>query len=107
MRRTAGMLVVASVVACGPLLSPAGTAYAGPPCERRSAAHTAQHGGLEADSAWHVRNGELPTCNGDNEGEDQQPQLDDVQKPQWNYNRGNDEQPQEKKSRFCRRHWWC
>lgn len=31
-------------------------------CEVRSIAHTAEHGGLWADSAWHVARGELPTC---------------------------------------------
>jgi hypothetical protein len=32
-------------------------------CEPRSAKHTSEHGGLIADSAWHVARGERPTCN--------------------------------------------
>lgn len=33
-------------------------------CEVRSDAHSAEHGGVYADSAWHVAHGERPTCNG-------------------------------------------
>lgn len=31
-------------------------------CEVRGPAHYEQHGGLKADSAWHVAHGERPTC---------------------------------------------
>lgn len=40
-------------------------ANADPACERRSAAHVAEHGGIAADSAYHVAHGQLPTCNPD------------------------------------------
>lgn len=34
----------------------------GVPCEPRSASHIYSHGGIDADSAWHVAHGELPSC---------------------------------------------
>lgn len=42
--------------------APAPHAYAGAGCEARSAAHIFGHGGITADSAWHVAHGELPSC---------------------------------------------
>lgn len=36
-------------------------------CEVRGPAHYDQHGGLAADSAYHVSHGERPTCTGDAE----------------------------------------
>lgn len=62
------------------------------PCEHRSAAHIAEHGGLAADSAWHVAHGDLPTC-----GEASSTADRDT-------NRDNDN---EGKSRYCRKHWIC
>lgn len=37
-------------------------AHAGADCANRGEAHIEQHGGLAADSAWHVAHGQLPTC---------------------------------------------
>lgn len=60
------------------------------PCEHRSASHISSHGGLAADSAWHVANGQLPTCDTGSAA-----QRKDA--PQQN----------ERESRFCRKRWWC
>ena len=62
-------------------------------CEVRSPAHYEQHGGLKADSAWHVANGELPTCDGDGS-------------PKAESSRYDSDEPG-KKSRYCRKKWWC
>ncbi|ALF00953.1 site-specific recombination directionality factor RDF [Mycobacterium phage Serenity] len=64
---------------------------AGPLCEYRSAAHIAEHGGRSADDAWHIKHGELPSCDESPEGEARQ----------GNDNRDNG------KSRFCRKRWYC
>ncbi len=61
MKFVGGVLVMAAV-AC--YLAPDSHAAG---CAERSAAHIAEHGGLYADSAWHVANGELPTCGGNAE----------------------------------------
>ena len=63
------------------------------PCEHRSAAHIAEHGGLAADSRWHVAHGQLPTC-----GAEQQQEA----KPAPEKKRDDG-----KKSRFCRKRWFC
>lgn len=34
-------------------------------CEYRAPSHYEAHGGLKADSLWHMQQGELPTCNPD------------------------------------------
>jgi hypothetical protein len=46
-------------------------------CEVRGAAHYERHGGLKADSDWHVAQGERPTCDGDNSSADSSRQSDD------------------------------
>ena len=74
------------------ILSPTHTAQAKPACEYRSAKHVAEHGGLAADSAWHVANGELPTCD-----------VDSGQKAK----RGGGSKDDKRKSRFCRKKWYC
>lgn len=56
-------------------------------CEHRSAAHEAEHGGHEADNAWHIAHGDLPTCD-DGSSHSEQRHDDD-------------------KSRYCRRHFFC
>lgn len=71
------------------LASEAHSAPLTPTCEVRSAAHSAEHGGLAADSAWHVAHGQLPTC----EGSD----------PEHHEDNDSDES----KSRYCRKHWYC
>ncbi|ASR77186.1 site-specific recombination directionality factor RDF [Mycobacterium phage MyraDee] len=71
-------------------------ASAGPGCERRSAAHIAEHGGIKADSAWHIAHGERPTC--------------DDEKPRAHEGSGKDkdrDKDDDRKSRFCRTHWYC
>ncbi len=68
-------------------------------CEVRSDAHIESHGGLAADSAWHVANGELPTC--DPEGA--------VKAPGRAVDRSFDSERwgDGSKSRFCRKKWFC
>jgi hypothetical protein len=39
-------------------------------CEVRSEAHQQAHGGLVADSAWHIKRGELPTCRPESDSDD-------------------------------------
>ncbi|WP_110570799.1 DUF7199 family protein [Mycolicibacterium hassiacum] len=68
----------------------AGPAVAGPLCEYRSQAHIAEHGGFNADNAWHIAHGDLPTCNTDSSAR-----------------KGDDRRDHDKKSRFCRKRWWC
>lgn len=59
-------------------------------CEHRSSAHVAEHGGMVADNAWHVSHGDLPTC--------------DTSEQRHDSSDDNDDEP---KSRYCRRHWYC
>ena len=67
-------------------------------CEVRSEAHIERHGGLAADSAWHVANGERPTCG----------QEGAVKAPERAVDESFDnERGDESKSRFCRRKWFC
>lgn len=64
------------------------------PCEHRSAAHVAEHGGLAADSAYHVAHGELPTCgNGERKASSE--------------TKNNDKPKSDDKSRYCRKHFFC
>lgn len=67
------------------------------PCEVRSAAHIAKHGGLAADSAWHVANGELPTCGEERTYSAPASQEDDRAQ----------QRSDEGKSRYCRKRWFC
>jgi len=60
-------------------------------CEVRAEAHYEKHGGLVADSLYHVAQGERPTC-----GAEQSPQAVS------SHDESNDE-----KSRFCKRKWFC
>ena len=62
------------------------------PCVHRGIAHQAEHGGFAVDSAWHVANGELPTC------DSSEPVAD---------NDYQDNDNREDNSRFCERHWFC
>jgi len=60
-------------------------------CEVRSEAHYEKHGGLVADSAWHVSRGELPTCQPSERQEASRDKSEDG----------------DKKSRYCRKRWFC
>jgi len=64
------------------------------PCEHRSSRHISEHGGLAADSAWHVAHGQLPTC-----GQEASRQRAE------DGSRKSEER--DRKSRFCRKRWWC
>lgn len=75
-------------------------ADAAPLCEHRSAAHIAKHGGLRADSAWHVANGELPTCD---PGESYRDSL----KSEFGESSSETDKNTERKSRYCRKRWFC
>lgn len=66
------------------------------PCEHRSAAHIAEHGGLAADSRWHVARGQLPTCGAEEQKDSEQA------KPAQSEKKKDDG-----KSRFCRKRIWC
>ncbi|QBJ04888.1 hypothetical protein SEA_ELEPHANTOON_87 [Mycobacterium phage Elephantoon] len=68
-------------------------ASSAPLCEVRSDAHVAEHGGLTADSSYHIQHGELPTCNGSEQTA-----------RQGDESRDND---RDNKSRYCRKHWYC
>ncbi|QJD52044.1 hypothetical protein PBI_MK4_72 [Mycobacterium phage MK4] len=94
------MRVFASILAAlGLLLLTPVSAQASPTCEYRSAAHIAEHGGLKADSAWHVAHGDRPTCDPDRHSDEST-----VVKTPTNNDSDRDEG---KKSRFCRKHWFC
>ncbi|AVP41929.1 hypothetical protein SEA_JSQUARED_87 [Mycobacterium phage Jsquared] len=66
-------------------------ARSAPLCEYRSAAHIAEHGGKVADDAWHIAHGGLPSC-------DESPRRE---------TRQGESKPDEGKSRFCRKRWYC
>lgn len=53
------LAIAAVLVGASLVTAPAAT---GSGCEPRSSKHVLEHGGLAADSAWHVARGELPTC---------------------------------------------
>lgn len=61
-------------------------------CEVRSVAHQEAHGGLHADSTWHVSRGELPTCGAEGSTAGAS---------------SHDEKDQDGKSRYCRKKWFC
>jgi hypothetical protein len=95
-------LIPGAVMALGLVfLAPGGIATASP-CEHRSAAHVAEHGGTAADNAWHVSHGQLPTCD---TGHERESSARDQNVNEGNESR-NDEDPDDK-SRFCRRHFFC
>ncbi|QFG08674.1 hypothetical protein PBI_VANISOA_82 [Mycobacterium phage Vanisoa] len=80
--------LVAGMVGAG-LVAGSGPASAAPLCEVRSSAHIAEHGGLMADSAYHVAHGDLPTCDTSDSA------------------RQGDKPREDNKSRFCRKRWYC
>lgn len=64
-------------------------------CEVRSEAHAIERGETVAsDSRWHVLNGELPTCGAG----DDSPAASSS---------GYDSDEPGKKSRYCRKKWFC
>lgn len=76
-------------------------ASAAPACEHRSDTHIAEHGGLAADSAWHVAHGDLPTCDPGQASETEQrhERAEYQSEPQDRGDRGE--------SRYCRERWYC
>lgn len=62
-------------------------------CEVRAEAHYEAHGGLVADSLYHVAQGERPTC-----GAEETPAY----VSSHDENRNDDG-----KSRYCRKKWFC
>ena len=60
-------------------------------CEVRLPVHYEEHGGLWADSAYHVSNGERPTC------------REESATPASS----SSEERDEGKSRYCRKRWFC
>lgn len=62
-------------------------------CEVRSEAHYEAHGGLWADSAWHVSRGELPTCPPPERRHYEESSSDDSE--------------DDGKSKYCRKRWFC
>ena len=90
-------LLGAAVLAAAATFFAPGVIAQAVPCEVRSAAHIAEHGGLAADSAWHVANGQRPTC-GD------QAKASPAPAPAASENKDRDD---EGKSRYCRKRWFC
>lgn len=76
--------------------SPSARADTAGGCTHRSVAHQVEHGGLKADSLWHQEHGELPTC--DPEPEEANRSSD---------RKSDDGKDRDKKSRYCRKHWYC
>ncbi|UVK64288.1 membrane protein [Mycobacterium phage SydNat] len=71
-------------------------------CTPRSEKHVTEHGGHRTDSAWHVANGELPTCG------DERRTNDEAKRSSKEAKRSSkDKDDHDKKSRFCRKRWWC
>ncbi|QBJ01167.1 hypothetical protein PBI_ARISSANAE_82 [Mycobacterium phage Arissanae] len=89
MRTALLMAGLVSAVVLGNAPGVIAEARSAPLCEVRSDAHVAEHGGLMADSVWHIQHGERPTCN-----------------PQDSARQG-DNHSDDKKSRFCRKRWYC
>lgn len=83
-----GLALAAGMVVAG--LVSAGPATASPLCEYRSTIHQEQHGGFEADNLWHIARGDLPTCKQDS-----------------NEASHDDSDDDDRKSRWCRKHWYC
>lgn len=71
-------------------------------CAHRSAKHVAEHGGLKADSAWHESHGQLPTCDNSNSSGNNSARSHDSDR-----NSSKDSSDDERKSRWCRKHWYC
>lgn len=89
--------IAALATMVGGLVS-APSAGAQPVCEHRSAAHAAEHGTtVEADSRWHVARGELPTCMSEPASN-----TSDTGKSER-----FDDRDKDRKSRYCRKHWFC
>ncbi|ARQ94672.1 membrane protein [Mycobacterium phage Journey13] len=89
--RAIGGLALAIGMAAAGLVS-AGPAVAGPLCEYRSQAHIAEHGGFNADNAWHIARGQLPSCD---------------ESPRREARQDNNDRRDDGKSRFCRKRWYC
>ncbi|AHG23863.1 site-specific recombination directionality factor RDF [Mycobacterium phage EagleEye] len=87
MRAFAGWALTVGMVVVG--LGFPGPAAAAVTCEHRSEAHQIEHGGHAADSAWHISRGERPTCDPDDGA------------------RQDDHRDRDKKSRYCRKRWFC
>ncbi|AFI24991.1 hypothetical protein [Mycobacterium phage SWU1] len=85
------VLLMCLAVVLGNLPGIIAEASASPLCEYRSAAHIAEHGGKVADDAWHIKHGELPSCD---------------ESPKGEARRDNDNRDGGK-SRFCRKRWYC
>ena len=96
--------LLAAGVAVGALLAAPG-ANASVDCEHRSAAHVAEHGGLKADSEWHIAHGPRPTCS---DGHDEPTPATTTPAPKPVPAAGDDDDDHhERKSRHCCKHWYC
>ncbi|AER48270.1 hypothetical protein SEA_KOKO_85 [Mycobacterium phage Koko] len=84
------LVLVLSLLVLLLALSRMPAAGAAPLCEVRGEAHQLEHGGFKADSLWHVAHGERPTCGGED-----------------SHARQGDDDHRDKKSRYCRKHWFC
>ena len=87
-------------------------AYADAGCEPRSAKHVAEHGGLAADSAWHVAHGDRPTC-GDKASSSSSSGSSDSNRSHRASSSSNsssdysDDYNSDHEGRFCDGRWWC
>lgn len=94
-------VVTGSVIMFGGLML-APVAGAQPVCADRSASHAAEHGTtVAADSRWHVSRGELPTCGADSGESVADTREDSVERFD------DDNRDSDRKSRYCRKHWFC
>ncbi|QBJ00265.1 hypothetical protein SEA_PHARAOH_77 [Mycobacterium phage Pharaoh] len=91
----AAVMLAASAVAVLAIASPPAHAVT-PSCEVRTQAHYERYGGLWKDSAEHVLRGELPTC------DPSTPQTSQGQEAH-----DEDHHDGDKKSRHCRKSWYC
>ena len=70
-----------------------------PVCVERSAAHAAKHGETrKQDSRTHVRMGQLPTCGLE--------EASSGYRPTKSFD-GDRKRNRDKKSRYCRKRWFC
>ncbi|AKU45468.1 site-specific recombination directionality factor RDF [Mycobacterium phage Nhonho] len=88
--------IVGAVMLAAVLVAPSARADGFSGCEHRSVSHQLEHGGLRADSDWHVAHGDLPTCDPEKKSESKHDSAGQGK------DRGKDN-----KSRYCRKRWYC
>lgn len=100
MRLRIACAVVALAMASGASVVVAPAAVAAPTCENRGAGHRDRHGGIE-DDRYHLARGERVTCD-KGSGKDSTRELERKPAPEQKSDKSDD-----KKSRYCRKRWYC